>query len=360
MIGLPRPAARSACVLAMVALVVSAASCDRTPQLVPPEADSLAVVPDSFTVLARQAVRQWDEGADDEAASVSARVVHEALRLRPSAPWRERAQGVLDSLGLGAEVAGSDRVLVINLFSRIEAMGRTWPYLFWRSGDEVRFQTLEGAGLRLVDVATRGFGNDGSPGDSAQAAAIFDRRVGAGAQPVLMVWQHVTGGRWDLLQHLPSDSLGGTGSGEFVAGDRGVDVTTRTYKATPYFDECATCPHVFHDARYEWGVKGFRRTDDQWVPSPYATFTALVAALVAGDLARAERFVTDPALVDFARRFGWDEGGRGRWRVAPATDENALEMVFFRGREEAYRITFQARDGDWVVSGFEPTQRSLE
>ncbi len=336
------------------------ASCDRTPQLVPPEADSLATVPDSFTVLARQAVRQWEEGADDEAAAASARVVHEALRLRPAAPWRERAQGVLDSLGVGAEVAGSDRALVINLFSRIEAMGRTWPYLFWSAGEDVRFQPLEGAGLRLVDVATRGFGNDGAPGDSSHTAALLDRRIGAGAQPVLMVWKYAAGGRWDLVQHLPSDSLGGTGTGEFVAGERGVDVTTRTYKATPYFDECATCPHVFHEARYEWGDKGFRRTDDQWVPSPYATFTAFIAALVSGDHARAERFVTDPALVDFARRFGWDEGGRGRWRVAPATDESALEMVFFRGREEAYRISFQARDGDWVVSGFEPTKRSLE
>lgn len=344
----------------LLLLTLGAAGCDRTPQLIPPEADSLATVPDSFTVFARTAVRRWDEGADEEAAPATARVVHEALRLRPSAPWRERVQGVLDSLGLGAEVAGSERALVLNLFSRIEPGGRSWPYLFWSEGDDVRFQTLEGSGMRLVNVATRGFGNGGAPSDSAQTAALFERRAGSGSEPVLLVWKRAEGGRWDLLQNLPPDSLGGTGSGEFVAGDHGVDLTTRTFRATPGFDECPTCPHVYRESRFTWGPKGFRRIDDQLVPSPYAAFTALVSALVAGDHRRAERQVTDRALVDFAVRFGWDERGRGRWRVAPATDESALEMVFFRGAQEAYRISFQARDGDWVVSGFEPTQRAVE
>ncbi len=341
-------------------LALPLAACDRTPQLVPPEADSLAVVPDSFTVLARTAVRRWDEGADDEAAAASARVVHAALRLRPTAPWRERVQGVLDSLGIGAEVAGSDRALVLNLFSRVEAMGRTWPYLFWREQDDVRFQPLEGGGLHLVDVVTRGFGNAGVPSDTAQAAALFDRRVAAGTEPVLMVWKRAAGGRWDLFQHLPGDSLGGTGSGEFVAGEQGVDLTTRTFRPTPYFDECASCPHVHHESRFEWHADGFRRIDDQLVPSPYNAFTSLIAALAVRDHVRASRHVTDPALVDFAIRLGWDEVGRGRWRVAPGSDENALEMVFFRGARDAFRVTFQARDGDWVVSGFEPTKRSIE
>lgn len=344
----------------MALLALAVAGCDRTPQLVPPEADSLAVVPDSFTVLSRTAVRKWDEGADDEAAAASARLVHAALRLRPGAPWRERARGVLDSLGIGAEVAGSDRALVVNLFSRVEAMGHTWPYLFWNEGGEVRFQTLEGGGMHLVDVVTRGFGNDGAPSDTAQTAALFDRRVAAGTEPVLMVWQRAAGGRWDLLQHLPGDSLGGTGSGEFVAGEQGADLTTRTFRPTPYFDECPSCPHVHREARFEWKGSGFRRIDDQMVPSPYAAFTAFIAAVMARDHVRAARHVTDPALIDFALRFDWDEGGRGRWRVAPGSDENALEMVFFRGARDAFRVSFQARDGDWVVSGFEPTERAIE
>ncbi len=344
------------CLLACVSIT----ACDRTPQLIPPEADSLASAPDSFTVLARTAVRKWEEGADDQAAAASARVVHAALRLRPTAPWRERVQGVLDSLGLGGEVAGSDRALVINLFSRIEALGRTWPYLFWREGDDVRLQTIEGGGLHLVEVATRGFGNDGVPTDTAQTAALFDRRVGSGTEPTLMVWKRAAGGRWDLLQLLPGDSLGGTGAGEFVAGDHGVDLTTRTFKPTPYFDECSSCPHVDREARFVWGSKGFRRIDDQLVPSPYSAFTSLIAALIAGDHVRASRHVTDPALVDFARRFDWDEGGKGRWRVAPGTDPSGLQMVFFRGGQDAFRVSFQARDGDWVVSGFEQTQRSIE
>jgi hypothetical protein len=351
---------RACSTLVALAAVAALAGCDRRPQLVPPAADSLRAGPDSFTVAARGAVQRWDEGDHDAAAGWSARVVHEALRVRPTAPWRERAQGVLDSLGIGAEVAGSDMALVVNLFSRAEAQGASWPYLFWLEPDGVRLQSIEGAGMQVVATATRGFGNDGTPSDTAQTAVLFARRAGMGQQPVAMVWRRGDGGRWDLHQSLGPDSLGGTGSAEFVAGDADVDLTTRTYRATPYFDECATCPHVFRERRFEWREGGFVRRHDEPVPSPYATFTGLIAALIAEDRARAERLVSDAALVEFARRLGWHEGARGRWRLAPTTDEGAMEMVFFRGPRDAYRVSFEARDGDWVVRGFEPTERAVE
>jgi hypothetical protein len=35
-------------------------------------------------------------------------------------------------------------------------------------------------------------------------------------------------------------------------------------------------------------------------------------------------------------------------------------MVFFRGRSDAFHVTFQARGGGWVVLGFEATTRSVE
>jgi hypothetical protein len=35
-------------------------------------------------------------------------------------------------------------------------------------------------------------------------------------------------------------------------------------------------------------------------------------------------------------------------------------MVFFRGREEAYRVEFVAQGGEWRISGFEPTARNIE
>ena len=50
----------------------------------------------------------------------------------------------------------------------------------------------------------------------------------------------------------------------------------------------------------------------------------------------------------------------GPWRVAPETDETASHMVFFRGRDEAYRVEFVAQDGEWKIAGFEPTARTIE
>ncbi|MFN8586765.1 MAG: hypothetical protein U0704_03100 [Candidatus Eisenbacteria bacterium] len=352
---------RLACaLLALAACVPLAAGCNRKPTLMPASADSTAAAPDSFTVHARQAVEAWDAGDDAQGSTASALLAREALEARPNAPWAERLRGVLDSLGIGAEVAGSDRASVVNLFSRTKGEGDSWPWLFWREGGGVRTQALETRGMKLASVATRGMDDASEPGDSAQVAVLWDRRVGAGLQPQLTVWRHAPGGRWDLLQTLGADSLGGVGTGEFAGDDSTTELTTRTFRPTPYFDECATCPHVYHERRFEWGAAGFTRLAEMPVPSPYSTFTAFVAALVANDRARASEEVVDPSLIEFARRLEWHVTTKGRWRVAPATDESALEMVFFRGPKDAFRVMFEPRDGDWMIAGFEPTNRAVE
>lgn len=335
-------------------------ACDRTPRLVPESVDSAPARPDSFAVYARLASEQWDAGDDDVAAGMSARVVHEALRVPHGAPWAERARGVLDSLGLAAEVAGVDHATVVNLFSRSRPQGDSWPYLYWRQADGVHVQSVEGRGLHLQDIATRGFDSSGIPTDSAQVSALFTRRSGRGTQPMLMVWRRARADRWDLLQTLGPDSLGGVGTAEFTSGNTDIEVTSRTYHSTPYFEECATCPHVYMLRHFRWTRAGFERADEQRVASPYSTFTAFISALVKDDRDLAMQVVADPTLVDFARRYAWNEAGLGRWRVAPATDEGAIEMVFFRGPNEAYRVSFESRDGGYVVSGFEATQRSLQ
>jgi hypothetical protein len=231
--------------------------------------------------------------------------------------------------------------------------------VFWRDGGSVRFQALEGAGLHLEDVATHAFGATGTPGDSAAVAVLWGRRVAGGRQPSLMTWTYVHG-RWNLQQTLGADSLGGTGGGEFAQADSGRALTVRTYRPTPYFDECATCPHVFHERGYAWDADGFHRLDDRTVPSPYGTFASFVSALVANDRDRATAYVVDRSLIDFARRYEWQSPGKGRWRVAPATDESGAEIVFLRGTNEAYRVRFEPRDGDWVIAGFEGTSRTIE
>lgn len=353
---------RAGLVLALVlaaGAIASVQSCERRTQLMPASSDSSKARPDSFAVFARRASERWEAGVYDEAAGMSARVVREALAARPNAPWVERTRGVLDSLGIAAEVAGSDQAEVMNLFSRTDPQGESWPFLLWHDQGSPRFQSVDGHGLHLMDVAARGFGANSAPGESAQAAVLWGRRVGGGQQPEAMVWRY-SHGRWDLLQTLGGDSLGGTGTGEFASTDSMQQLTVRTYRPTPYFDECSTCPHVFRERRFSWGRTGFTRLDQHAVPSPYSTFTAFIAAITLDDRDRASTLVVDRSLIDFARRFEWHLPNRGRWRVAPATDESAVEMVFLRGAHDAYRVRFESQDGDWLIAGFEPTMRAME
>ena len=337
-------------------LLAALAGCDRKPKLVPPSAaDSTGTGQDSVGFLSREAARHWEAGHAEEAAAVTARAIRARLETDPSSGWAERARTLLDEMSVGSEVAGSGTAAVVNLFSRSEADGSSWPYFFWSEGGSVRMQSLEGRNMRLVDMAVRDF-SSGSAGDSSQVAVLWGKRGPAGQQPLLITWRHARGGRWDLAQTLGPDSLGGTGSGQF--DDRAL--VTRTFRGTPLFDECATCPHVYRERRFHWAPAGFVRDDERMVPSPYATFTSFVAALVDGDREQAQRFVADASLVEFARRYEWHDPALGRWRAAPGTEATAPEMVFFRGRSDAFRVTFQPRGMGWVVLGFEATTRSVE
>jgi len=51
---------------------------------------------------------------------------------------------------------------------------------------------------------------------------------------------------------------------------------------------------------------------------------------------------------------------KGKWRLAPASSPNARDLLLFRGSQEAYRVHFSPQDDSWVMSGFEPTNRSIE
>jgi len=345
--------------LALLGLFAAAAGCDRTPRLLPADADSTHASPDTLAMLAREAANRWDAGDDEQGAAASARFVLETLRARPDVPWPERTRRVLDSLGIAAEVAGDDRLIVVNMFSRARSGEASFAYLYWRAGGP-RLQPLESSDLRLLAVEGRGFAPDRAATDTAQAAVLWGRRVAAGEQPILMTWRRAKGGRWDLAQTLGPDSLGGVGKGEFTGRGASLALSTRTYRPTPHFDECASCPHVFHERRFDWGPQGFERTHDLVVPSPYTSFTMFIGALVADDRDRASRLAVDPSLVDFARRLEFHVPARGRWRVAPGGMDGVSSMVFLRGASDAFRVAFEARDGDWVVAGFEPTSRPME
>ena len=341
--------------LAALALLAPLAGCNRKPQLVPRSADSTATAPaDSFSLVVRDVQQRWEAGDDNEqAASASARLLLADFTARPAAALDARARTLLDSLGVGGEIAGGGGAVAVNLFSRADPEGDSWPWLFWREGGKARAQAIEGRGLHLAELAARDPGTD-----SAQVAAIFARRAGGGQQPLLMVWGR-QGSRWELRQTLGADSLGGTGSAAFEGGDDRPDLVARTHRNTPRFEECATCPHIYHTLRFTWGTEGFARVSDEMASSPYAAFVQLIQALLENDRDAAERLVTERRLVDQARKAEWNKS-KGVWRAAPATDEAAQSIVFFRGTEEAWRVSFEQRGGEWRMSGFEATSRTIE
>jgi hypothetical protein len=133
----------------------------------------------------------------------------------------------------------------------------------------------------------------------------------------------------------------------------------RTYRPTAGFDECPTCPHIHKTLTFAWPASGFQKTGEEAAPSPYRSFVSLISALTVNDEDMAMRVLSDRYLLESAQRYEWG-ASKGAWRVAPGTDESASEMTFFRGRREAYRIRFVAREGQWQITDIQPTQRTVE
>jgi len=352
----------AAFVLLAPALLALGACTRKPPQFVPPGADSSAAVgADSFAVLVGRALELWDTQDGANAAPATARLLLDDLRRHPDQRPGDRARTFVDSCGFSAEVAGSVDLAAVSVFSRSDPGGESWPFLFWRDGNAVNFQAIEGNGMRLLDLALRPR-EAGAPADMPQqAAAIYGRTGPRGQQPVVIAWRRpVDGKRWTLAQTLGPDSLGGVGTAEFVGqAGGGTGLEARTYRTTAGFDECPTCPHIHRTLRFDWGPDGFHKTSEEVAASPYYTFVQFIAALSVNDREMAQRLVSDSSLLDAAGQSEWGKA-KGLWRLAPGTDESAEEMIFFRGAREAYKVRFASRDGRWIITDLHPTQRSVE
>jgi hypothetical protein len=352
-------------VVLLCGIVVIAPGCQRRTQYVVQRSDSTATsAADSATVRLRDAQQMWESGSDPGAAAgLSAAALRADLRPLEASAWQRRASFLLDSLGVGAEFAEARCALIVNLFSRSDPEGGSWPFLFWCGAGGAEFQPIEGRDLHLGGAVSRGLGPRAPGADTVRiVAALFSRRGPSGQAPLAMTWTLPKAtARWNLAQTLGPDSLGGSGSGDFEAsGDTAIALVTRTYRTPPGFQECATCPHAYAIHRFRLGPSGFLRVEDQDVPSTYSTFVRFVRSLVAGDHLQAQELVTDANVVNDALRFEWHLG-KGVWRTAPGTgDESPLKLVFFRGQQEAYAVHFQQRGADWLISGFEPVQRAVE
>ena len=340
--------------------------CTRQPHFVPASADSSLATPgDSLAEQGRVLQERWSaQGGGGEASRLTAQVLLRELRVwqaaDPGAAWEERARALLDSLDVGAELVGSHGALGVNFFSRSDPTAGSWPWIFWCAGSAVQAQAVEGSGMSMVGLAARGLSAEpAAPPQSPGIAALFARRTGGGPQPMLLTWR-VVGGGLALAQTLGPDSLGGVGTGTFESSaDSGVVLATRTWRPTPRFDECPTCPHVLHQRRFHWGLEGFESFEDALVPTPYVAFVQLIQALTAGDRDGALGLVTRPALLESARRAGWATV-KGPWRAAPGSEERGDELVFYRGSSEAWKVRFQRQGEGWRVDSFEPTTRVIE
>jgi len=359
--GSGRPALRLAFVL-LAATWLALGSCTRKPpQFVPAGADSSAAVgADSFAVLVGAALEQWDTQDGATAAPATARLLLDDLRRHPDQRLDGRARTFVDSCGFSADVAGTVDLAAASFFSRSDPSGESWPFLFWRDADVVRFQAVEGGGMRLLDLAARP-ADPGSPGTPRQAAAIYGRSGPRGQQPVVIAWRRPPDGkRWAMAQTLGPDSLGGVGSAEFVGqSGGGTGLEARTYRPTAGFDECPTCPHIQRTLRFDWGPDGLHKTSEEVANTPYYAFVQFIAALSVNDREMAQRLVSDGSLLDAAGQSEWGKS-KGLWRLAPGTDESADEMTFFRGAREAYKVRFTSREGRWIITDLHPTQRSVE
>ena len=349
--------------LAALAVIALAAGCDRRPHLVPAGADSLITLSrDSLAILAREVQDRWDSGDQpEEAARLSAVLVLSDLARRNPSEWGFRTRTFLDSLAIGAELASAPCIQAINFFSRANPDAGSWPYLIWCGDTRPRMQALEARGLHLLAVGTAS--RPPMPPEaygSMSAALLYTHRSARGQQPLVTVWGHARKDEpWNLVQTLGADSLGGVGTAELAERDDAVELATHTYQVTRGFDECPTCPHVYRTRRFRLSAGGFTRVEEVITPSPYATFVLFIAALGVDDRDAEARLVANSDVTDQAKHLGWNKTG-SPWRVAPETDEAATSMVIFRGRDEAYKVSFAAHDDDWVISAIEPTSSTIE
>jgi len=351
-----------ALLLPLLAALPGCQGCSRQIHLTPAGSDSVGIhSADSLRLIIRHAQELWEApDGGEQGARLSAVILREDLQVHPSDPWAGRARKLLDSLDFGAELAADRRVLTVNFFARSRPDAGAWPWLFWRTPRGVVTRPLAGRDLQLLQVATRP-DTTGNPDAWAQVAVLFARRGAAGREPLVMVWNAPAGESWIPSQTLGPDSLGGVGTVEIrVEGDTSLVLTARTFRGMPRFEECATCPHVYSLHRFHWGAGGFTRIEDREVPSPYSSFVQFILALGAGDHDAAARLVSDPALLEQARLFEFSALPKGMWRAAPATDETAGIMVFFRGQQEAYQVSFEPRGEAWMINAIKPTTRSIE
>lgn len=353
-----RPLGMLAGAIFAFALLLPVTGCDRKPRLVPEGADSTATMPaDSMAVYVQMAQQRWDSPDQiEEAAGLIARVLFDDLRVHPDASVTSRARDFLDSLRTGAELFGTDDVVVVNLFARSDPTAGSWPWIAWRDEGVLRSQSLDASGMHLEGVSV-----DTDEAQNLRVAALFTRTTGQGQSPYVFVWQKpATGSMFRLAQSLGSDSLGTTGTARLMdPGPSGVVLMSRTYQITRGFSECPSCPHIYRTRSFRWGATGLVSAGDEIENTPYASFVQFILALSAGDRELAAYHAADALVVETAIGYQFGQS-RGQWRLSPGSSANARELIMLRGSNEAYKVQFVRRGEEWLITSLEPANRNIE
>lgn len=202
-------------------------------------------------------------------------------------------------------------------------------------------------------------------GNQRELAVVYDAAAyGSGSPMAGVALLRLEGNSWRVLWDSRVDAdawRGGHGRVAFPDGDIGVlevrgDIWGDGGDELPsVLFEANAGPHRQFVDRWERDGDGYIIASAQTVPSPYATLVEFLYALGNGDDARAERLVTDGALIDRARTLGLDEAlGKG-WLVDCADWSTCLDAgpigfdpLRTRG-EPAAEVFFEEDDGRWLI-----------
>lgn len=273
-------------------------------------------------------------------------------------------EGVLDSLGLSAEVRVDPRLpsfvllMVHNPFRNAGSLG----FLFWYRGTDLRTQGIafESGWRPVFRVWWSGHA------EFPYECGIVDRaRAEKGAMSFLLLRLSGDGSFWNVQQFSGNGpALGGEGEVAWVDlnGDGNPELVTWTRAPSDsLFLECPGCPTLYEERTFVERAAGFELHDSRLLPSPYATFQLFIRLLHQQNRAAAARLLSDPTQIDEAIKLGWGSDRRpGTWKMewAEATSWPRWLMMRHATAKDRplYAVHFAMRDGRWIITdwGREP------
>ena len=275
---------------------------------------------------------------------------------------------VLDSLGLDTDLRYDPQVPeVVFLMVRnpyrpsADAVG----YLMWFIKGDLRTQGIVYPPNRAPRMRAWFTGSREAP---YEVAVLFQTRREPYGQFMHLYRAAPNGFGWSVIQYeRDGPDFGPPGDAQFV--DVNNDGKPEIVSWTPtepdsFITLMGGIPRIFNEGLWVERPQGFVLHDSHPVPSPIATFTAFVRALLAGNHGLAERLLVDPARLREAVSLGWAaEHAKGAWRIEYGEEGEAwpewFEVRFHHGTADTrYIVHFTWRDGRWLIHDWIPVRQA--